>query len=163
MREWLGEMAGILCIMTIMLQLLPEGGFRKYVKFYASLLYLLAAAGPILRLFSQEDLLERFLKIELLKEEHYDLESAVAGLEGLKNELFRSAYEKELTAQFGEIAEAYGVFAESVRILFFDDDTLREVKIKISPKDNLTSDAEDKIKREISGIYGLEQERIQIE
>ena len=160
MREWLGKIAGILCIMTIMLQLLPEGSSGKYVKFYASLLYLLVAAGPTLRLFTQEDLLERFLKLELLKEEHYDLESAVEGLQGLKNEMFQNVYEQELTCQFEEIVQAYGAFAEDTDIQFEDDNTLREVKIKIRTEDET---AAEKIRREITGIYGLEQDRIQIE
>ena len=135
MREWLGKIAGILCIMTIILQLLPEGSFGKYVKFYASLLYLLVAAGPVLRLFTQEDLLERFLKLELLKEEHYDLESAVTGLQELRNEMFRDAYEQELACQFEEIVQAYGAEMEDSRIQFEEDDTLREVKIKIRTED----------------------------
>ncbi len=163
MREWLGRIAGILCIMTIMFQLLPEGSSGKYVKFYARLLYLLVAAGPVLRLFTQEDLLERFLKLELLKEEHYDLESSVAGLEELKNEMFRNAYEQELIGQFGEIAQAYGASMEDAGILFTEDDTLREVKIKICTKDNAAGDAAEKIRREIAGIYGLEQDKIRIE
>lgn len=79
MGEWLGKIAGILCVMTVMLQLMPEGSFAKYVRFYASLLYLLVAAGPLLRFFSEEDILERFLKLELLKEEHFDLEMAEIG------------------------------------------------------------------------------------
>lgn len=163
MREWLGRIAGVLCIMTIMLQLLPEGSFGKYVKFYASLLYLLVAVGPVLRLFTQEDLLERFLRLELLKEEHYDLESAVTGLKDLKNEMFRKAYEQELICQFGEIAQAYGAFMENARICFKEDDTLQEVKIKICAEDETAADAAEKIRREIAGIYGLAQDKIQIE
>ena len=163
MKEWLGKIAGILCIMTIMLQLLPEGSFGKYVKFYASLLYLLVAAGPVLRLFTQEDLLERFLRLELLKEEHYDLESAVAGLQDLKNETFQNVYEQELICQFEEIVQAYGAFAENIRIQFEEDETLREVNIKIRAMDEAAAGASEKIKREIAGIYGLEQEQIQVE
>lgn len=162
MREWLGGIAGMLCVMTVILQIVPEGSFSKYVRFYISLLYLLAVAGPLLRLISQEDTLERFLKLELLKEEHYDLETSVEGLQELKNESFRTAWRNEILRQIGEITAAYGGTMEAGDISLGEDDTLQGVNIKISTEEGSGDQIAEQIRKEISGIYSLAPERIQI-
>lgn len=162
MREWLGRIAGILCIMTVILQMIPEGSFTKYVRFYISLLYLLVAAGPVLRLFSQEDALERFLKLELLKEEHYDLETSVEGLQELKNESFRTAWKHEIVRQIGEITAAYGGNMETAEVKMGDDDTLQEVNIEISAEEGAADKISEQIREEIAGIYSLAPEHIRI-
>ena len=162
MKEWLGRIAGILCVMTMILQLIPEGSFTKYVRFYISLLYLLVAAGPLLRFFSQEDVLERFLKLELLKEEHYDLETSVEGLQELKNESFRTVWKNEIIRQIGEIADAYGGSMEAAEVRLGDDDTLQEVNITINIEEGTADQVTEQIREEIAGIYSLTTEHIQI-
>lgn len=163
MREWIGKITGILCIMTVILQLIPQGSFAKYVRFYVSLLYMLAVAAPLLQLFSREDSLERFLNLEFLKEEYYDLGTAVEGLQDLKDETLESVYRRELINQFAEIADICGAQLVDAEVLLDGNVTLQEVKIKIRTGDETTAATGESIRKEISAIYGIGPEHIRIE
>jgi hypothetical protein len=159
MREWFGKIAGVLCVMTVMLHLIPEGSFSKYVRFYASLLYLLVAAGPVIRFFTKEDVLERFLKLELIKEEQYELGTAVEGLQDLKNESFQSVWKQEIVRQFGEIASAYGAEMTDASLVVGEDWTLQEAELQLLDGQDGTA---EKISEEIASIYGLKPDQIRV-
>lgn len=161
MKEWLEKIAGVLCVMTVMLQLIPEGSFAKYVRFYASLLYLLVTAGPLLRLFTQEDLLDQFLNLELIREEHYDLETAVTGLQDLKNETFQSAWQNEVIRQIGEIVGACKGRMEDAELLTGEDYSLQKVNIKIWEED-AAGNAAAQIQQEVAEIFSVAPEQVQI-
>ncbi|MCD7766418.1 MAG: stage III sporulation protein AF [Lachnospiraceae bacterium] len=121
MTEWIKSLAASVCLLTILLHLVPENRFLKYVRFYAGLLFFLLAMQPVLEFLGSADELERFLQLEFLKEEYYDLESAAEGLDDLKNEQIQAAYQDELIRQTAGIVSAYGLEAVSTAIEFGED------------------------------------------
>ena len=114
MAEWLKSLAGGLCILTVLLHLIPDGKFTKYVKFYAGLLFFLIAARPVIRFFAGDGELERLLRLEFVKEEHYDLQNAVEGMSELKNSQISAALKQEIVRQITEISAAYSLTAYDV-------------------------------------------------
>ncbi|MDY3250170.1 MAG: stage III sporulation protein AF [Candidatus Choladocola sp.] len=162
MNEWLKMLAGSLCVITILLHLVPDGKFEKYVKFYAGLLFFLIAAGPVLEFFAGEGKLERLLELEFLREEQYDLKTAVEGMADLKNDQIRSYYQQELLRQVEGILAAYGLTASGVSLDFDEKEgyTVTGVSIVLDlPEDeNITEEA----KKEISGLFLIENNRVRI-
>lgn len=57
-REWLGEIACFMCLMTVLLHVIPDTGLKKYVRFFLGILLLLVAAEPIGRGAGMEQFLE---------------------------------------------------------------------------------------------------------
>ena len=94
MREWLKLLLYSICIITLLLHLLPDGKFVKYVRFYAGLLFFLIALEPLLGLFLGNGELTKLLQLRFLKEEYRDLSGTVEGLGELKNTRIREAYKK---------------------------------------------------------------------
>ncbi len=121
MTGWIKSLAAAACLLTIILHLVPENRFAKYVRFYAGLLFFLLAVQPVLELMGSADEWDKLLQLEFLKEEYYDLESAAEGLDDLKNEQIQNAYQKELERQAAGIASAYGLTPVSVEITFGED------------------------------------------
>ena len=70
MMQWLKSVSSCLCILTIVLHLVPEGKFAKYVHFYAGLLFFLMTSEPVVELFVGDGELERLIKLEFLKEDY---------------------------------------------------------------------------------------------
>lgn len=163
--EWIRMLAASLCIITILLHLIPEGKFVKYVKFYAGLLFFLIAAGPVLELFAGEDRLERMLQVEFLKEEYYDLETSVDGLEELKNERIVLAYRQELQRQIRDLAVAYGLPVELVVLTFDQEDGLSLQKVAVQLKREVQCDptAAAELQNEIVQVYQVELEQVLIQ
>ena len=185
MSQWLKNLTGCLCILTILMHLVPNKKFSRYVRFYGGLLFFLVAADPLLNLFAGEGELERVLQLSFLKEDYYDLESSVAGMAELKNERILEAYRGEIARQVRETGAAYGLAVSDVSLTFDEDDAYRLTEISFTidsvPVQDLNGDAlsektsgqeiwtedvpenavED-LRREIAGVYGLEQNRIHV-
>ncbi|MCD7840858.1 MAG: stage III sporulation protein AF [Lachnospiraceae bacterium] len=121
MTEWIKSLAASVCLMTILLHLVPENRFSKYVRFYAGLLFFLLVMQPVLELLGSADELERLLQLEFLKEDYYNLESAAEGLNDLKNEQIQAAYQNELQRQAVEIVSAYGLKPVAAEMEFGGD------------------------------------------
>lgn len=159
MAHWLKSLAGGLCIMTVLLQLIPDGKFSKYVRFYAGLLFFLMAAHPAIRLLAGDGELERLLQLEFVKEEHYDMETAVKGMEDLKNEQVIQAYRKEVERQIYGITRAYQAEPQNVSVQFDSDNIYQIEHIAMTVISSKNTDT-NAIREEIAGIYMLTQSDI---
>ncbi|MFR7717657.1 MAG: stage III sporulation protein AF [Lachnospiraceae bacterium] len=121
MREWLKLLLYSICIITLLLHLLPDGKFVKYVRFYAGLLFFLIALEPLLGLFLGNGELTKLLQLRFLKEEYRDLSGTVEGLGELKNARIREAYQKEISRQIAGIAASCTGKEASAKITFSAD------------------------------------------
>lgn len=169
---WLKTLVGAVCILTILLHLIPEGKFAKYVRFYAGLLFFLMAVSPLLDFLTGEGELERLLQLEFLKEDYYNLETAVEGMGELKNDAILAAYQIEIRRQIQTVAEAYGANAGAVEVAFdpADEYQIRAVSIELmndteageADAGKELSAAAGQIREELASVYGLMPGRISI-
>ncbi len=172
MIAWLKTLVGAVCILTILLHLIPEGKFAKYVRFYAGLLFFLMAVSPLLDFLTGEGELERLLQLEFLKEDYYNLETAVEGMGELKNDAILAAYQIEIRRQIQTVAEAYGANAGAVEVAFdpADEYQIRAVSIELmndteageADAGKELSAAAGQIREELASVYGLMPGRISI-
>ncbi|MCD7955771.1 MAG: stage III sporulation protein AF [Lachnospiraceae bacterium] len=167
MREWIKTVSASICIMTILVHLIPDGRFAKYVRFYAGLLIFFMIILPVLELLGTEGELERYLQLEFLKEDYYDLETAAAGLADLKNDQILEAFQEELTRQISEVAEAYGLQVASTEIDFGEDGySIDSIALKVEAADDKTeeeiSEAAAGARSEIAGLYLIPALNIEI-
>ena len=140
MREWLKLLLYSICIITLLLHLLPDGKFVKYVRFYAGLLFFLIALEPLLGLFLGNGELTKLLQLRFLKEEYRDLSGTVEGLGELKNTRIREAYQKEINRQIAEIAASCTGKEASARITFSADGyTPESAEIRLSASESSQS------------------------
>lgn len=158
MVAWAKSLMVSICIITILMHLVPNGKFGKYVKFYGGLLFFLLAVQPLLSLFGTQGELERLLQLEFLKEEYYDLETAMSGMEELKNDTIRTYYQQEILRQIETIAKAYGLENPSVTAAFSEDGyEIESVFLETGGQEAQTAAA---VKAELSEVYSLREEQI---
>lgn len=91
---WVRGIAVYLIIMSLVIKLLPEESYGKYIRHFMGVLLILVVLAPAIRLFRLDRLLERL-------ERGF---SASAGTEQFKDELLLmgEAYEEELIGQYEE-------------------------------------------------------------
>ena len=68
--QWILKMVCFLCFFQVFLQLVPKESYRKFLKFFGSLLLILMVARPIAVLINQDGEWERILKEEIRKGEY---------------------------------------------------------------------------------------------
>ena len=159
--QWLKTMVGSLCVMMLLMQLLPQGKFAKYVRFYAGLLLLLIAVRPALQLLAGEGELERLLQLEFLKEEYYDMETSLEGMDELKNSRIAGAYQSELHRQILDLASYCGAEVTEVRLLFDGENEYQIRKIVLDvDASQAQSTALEGLRREIAQLYQVRMEDI---
>lgn len=162
MSQWLKSLSASLCILTILLHLIPKGKFAKYVQFYGGLLLFLVASKPVWEIFVGEGELGRLLQLEFLKEEYYDLETSVNGLEELKNDQIQKAYQNEIRRQMEELLTAYEVSDAQVELYFEEENgyLLKRVDLHTVKEDQ--QEKLDTVCQEIAGVYDLDRKDIRI-
>lgn len=160
MAAWAKTLMVSICIITILMHLVPNGKFGKYVKFYGGLLFFLLAVQPLLSLLGREGELERLLQLEFLKEEYYDLETAMNGMEELKNDAVRTYYQQEILRQIKTIVQAYGMEALSVTATFSEDGyTMESVILETGEPESQRAAA---VKAELTEVYSLQEAQIKL-
>ena len=150
MANWLKSLMGGICIITILLHLLPEGKFTKYVKFYAGLLFCLMVLKPVLNFFAGDGEFERLLSLELLKEKYYEL----------KNHEIMEAYRAELTRQIQELGNSYQIEISEIDTYFDEKDEYQLKGIELSVKEGTEDTKIEELKKEISQLYLVERKDI---
>ncbi len=160
--EWLRILTGSLCLLTILLHLVPDGKFAKYVRFYGGLLFFLIAAEPVLRIFAGEGELERLLQIEFLKEEYYDMETAVEGMADLKNDRIEEAYRQEITRQVEAVCAACGLTGVQAEVMFGEDGYSPASVFVSCTLTGCPEGAVQAARSELSGVYMLPLSKISI-
>lgn len=53
--SWIKQIIYLLIFLTLLLQILPDGNYRKYVKFFAGLIFVVTLMGPVVSLFAGND------------------------------------------------------------------------------------------------------------
>ena len=79
MQNWIKTLVVGSCLLTMLLHMIPNGKFVKYVRFYAGLIFVLLAMQPVIQLFSGGTL-EGLLQFALLREDSAELVSQLEDL-----------------------------------------------------------------------------------
>lgn len=145
MKEWLKLLLYSICIITLLLHLLPDGKFVKYVRFYAGLLFFLIALEPLLSLFLEDGELAKVLQLRFLKEDYRDLSSTVEGLGELKNAQIQASYQNEISRQIAGIAASCAGKKASAAVTFSADGyTPTKAVIHLSAAESQSASADER-------------------
>lgn len=107
-REWLGEIACFMCLMTVLLHVIPDTGLKKYVRFFLGLLLLLVAAEPIGRGAGMEQFLENVERKSLEALER-DYASGSMGLKDFLPQWDEESYQRQLEEKVRQIYDIYHI------------------------------------------------------
>lgn len=105
-RTWLGQIVCCLCLMTWMLQIIPENGLKRYVRFFLGILFLLVVLEPMEGLLGGEEFWN-YLESESQKGLLQIYESGQAGLSELSENWEDGEWQRNLEQKIEEIYEIY--------------------------------------------------------
>lgn len=107
-REWLGEIACFMCLMTVLLHVIPDTRLKKYVRFFLGILLLLVAAEPIGRGAGMEQFLENVERKSLEALER-DYASGSMGLKDFLPQWDEESYQRQLEEKVRQIYDTYHI------------------------------------------------------
>ena len=99
--EWIKRMIYLAIFLTLVLQILPAGSYRKYVKFFAGLIFVITIITPLTHFFSQENWEDMVISEVFGQEDAREKELDFSYMEERMQEL----YMKSLEAMEEEVRE----------------------------------------------------------
>lgn len=100
--EWIRTLTYFFVLVTAVLQILPESGYRRYIRFFTGLVLICLLLTPVLHLFGQESPVLEFFQSreyeEKLKEiEQKAKEQSQAGADIMEKERMQTTEGAEIT------------------------------------------------------------------
>lgn len=172
---WMRNLAYTLLFFTAVLQLLPEGDYRKYVKYFLGLLLILTVMGPLLDLFSLEDSLGGIMDRYLERSEDYQQEAFSEG-ERIADSYVKEAAALTVEGQLLEIFSGEELAVADLSMEQGEDGLPTELWVLAVPREaegqivagNARTAPESqqpraqRLKNQVGEVYGLSAEHIHI-
>lgn len=102
MNEWRQFLAGLICyicFVRLIEQFLPKESYRKYVRFFTGLLFIVLAVTPLMELKNVTGELEKNLRTSQGRSEAFDIRIAQQEILDLQSEEIEREYEKQQKEQ----------------------------------------------------------------
>ncbi len=162
---WVRNIVCYLCFFNVFMQIIPGEGFRKYVRFFGSLLLVVIVMEPLGNAASLSENFEKLWEKESRREAYDDLEIQMQGMDELRMEKVEEAYRQEMERQVSGVAESYGLRPISVELTFEQEEhqasLIKRVFLRVAAdgKENAKELAEQ-VRREIEEVYQVDANHI---
>ena len=100
---WMKGIAVFLIFSGILLQILPDEKYRKYVRFILGLILMLLLADPLLRLTRQSDALTEKIRFFTLEQKREELQEEISHAEDAYKKKLEEGYKEILNEQLEEL------------------------------------------------------------
>lgn len=136
-HQWVRNLAFFFVFLSALMNFLPGGEEKKYIRFFMGMLLLLILVKPILGLGDLGEFLEQQVLADSIEESFAEMmretdQQEITGADYVKN-----ACERQVEEQIGQLMEGYGYQVKECRISFFDGDVLEmnEIVLRVKKKE----------------------------
>ena len=114
--SWVKNIAFYLILVAMLIHILPNSNYKKYVKFFTGLLLVIIVISPVIKLLRAEDTLDQSYLIENIKEEYSSIKNSDEDVGYVQQEAILRAYQREVESQIGEIVRSQGLYPTKVSV-----------------------------------------------
>lgn len=100
--SWMKPIIYFSIFLTVLLQLLPNEKYKKYIRFFAGLLMIVLVLRPVLNLFGTEDLSEKIFSESFYQEQSEEIELDMGDLEDAASAYYESLLEENISENTDE-------------------------------------------------------------
>lgn len=183
---WVKSLACFTVFISILLQVLPNKKYEKYIRLYMGILMILFLMLPIASLFRLDEKIQDFFARENLKMELGDMAFEMELKEASGAEALKETYEKELLASIGGYLEEKGYYIQGIEASWDENldsgdfgslttlglvvskeekkaDSISVEKVVVSVFGNQEENVEEKnLKNELVNFYNLSPDNINV-
>lgn len=114
--EWIRNIIIYMILNTIIMNLLGNKSYKKYVSIVSGMILVLIVVSPLIKYMELEEILDYYLKSNDFAIEASDFKNDLNRMEEEQSNLIFEEYKKKIEQQVEEILLKEGVVAESIRI-----------------------------------------------
>lgn len=79
--EWTQNLAFYMVLITVVLHVVPDSGYKKYIRFFTGMVLILMIVTPILRIFGMDSQIVNFYQSREYEKRLKEIEEAAGNLE----------------------------------------------------------------------------------
>ena len=113
--SWMKNIAFFLILSGLLLQLLPDGKYRKYLKFFSGMILVILVASPVNHWFGLEEQLVRAAEEFVWEQQAVEIQEQFILADEARYDQLQREYETLIAEQAGSVANAYGYEIEDCR------------------------------------------------
>ena len=153
--QWVRILASFYILFTVILQLIPDKKYERYIRSFMGLLLIYILAIPLLDITGNSSrIIESFFRN--YAEEVSILEKKET--ENLQGIYMRKGFEKELASQIIKKCEEAGIKMQGV-IVYIEGE---KISVGLTVEENLSAEQKRRIQNELQQRFGLEEQNIKI-
>ena len=155
-ENWVKDIVFYMIFVTMVMNLLPDPKYEKYLRLFAGAVMILLAFGPLARITGMFEKIIFEDDVRTLKEELGAVdERRIAGF----YERYRAAVESDIRT----MAESDGLECVSVSARVADAGNLSHVKLVVRGEQNQAGAEIASVRRKIGAYYGVEERDIEVD
>lgn len=154
--SWVRHVIYLSVFLVVILQLLPDQKYRKYVGFFACLLFVSVVAAPLLGNWDEKHLEESILEQIRISQSDLDL----ADFESQRTSVYGRGMVKAVQTEIAELAEHVGLQCRNVQVELADDQSIQSVTVKLSGIH--AAEKEKQLLGQILARYQLEEDQVEV-
>lgn len=153
--QWVRILASFYILFTVILQLIPDKKYERYIRSFMGLLLIYILAIPLLDITGNSSrIIESFFRN--YAEEVSVLEQKET--ENLQGIYIRKGFEKEIASQIIKKCEEAGIKTQEVIV----DIEGEKISVGLTVEENLSAEQKRRIQNEFQQRFGLEEQNIKI-
>lgn len=167
--QWAGNLAVYFIFLSAVMNLLPGGEEKKYLRFFLGLLLILLVLKPVLELKNLDTVLEGNVLAETLADSYAQMVREEEAQKRLGESYVKDACGKELESQVRQLVDSMGYQTQECQVIFFEGETLEieEIAVRLTVPDTAADREEkseilEKIKNRLEEVYNIPQGNINI-
>ena len=161
---WVKNVICALCLIQLAEQILPDDHYKKYIRFFCGLLFLILLLTPLTDRAGLTTFFEKQWRTALLSESWDSLQMEQENLDDLRSRTISDAYKKEIERQITELASGEGMEAVSVQVQPAKENAAEIQKVTIRTHASGSSEnvqqMQEQIRQQLFDIYQIEKEKV---
>ena len=157
-ENWVRDIVFYMIFVTMVMNLLPDPKYEKYLRLFAGAVMILLAFGPVLRITGMETAMAGIFEndVRTLKEE-------LGAADERRIREFYGRYRAAAEADIRSMAEHDGLECESVSVDVAEAGNISYVKLVVRGRQDQTGVGIASVRRKIGAYYGGEEKDIEVD
>ncbi len=129
---WVKNLVCFYLLLTVVLHLLPQKSYQKYVRFFAGMLLTILVVSPVLSLMGSEEALRTKISQAEIFQDLDNIKLDTEHLEMAQKEIYLREYENALEMDVGRIVEQKQLVPKEVRVRLSKDYEVESIEMTVA-------------------------------